>query len=281
MLFGILFGVFAALSYALSNIFTKKLSMRGNPLLGTLFITFFLSFISLIIVLFTEGLSLISPLSLLVVSVQGLLGALGFLALLKSFTKLSIGETIAIGNLNPFLILILASIFGFSKISLGNMGIMLVVFVGILFLTFDNWTVSPYLLLAFVVSFTWAGYGLGINYLLSAGTSIYTSIFYLETSIFLFTALIYLIKFGFTFPDIDFKFIKDSFLSGFITIIGAVLFALSISKIPVSIAASILSSQVAFSSIIGYICFKEKIGIQKIIGIIIISLALILFKLVN
>ena len=105
------------------------------------------------------------------------------LAYFKSFQKNTIGETLAIAKLNPFVVLFLGFIFLGEVLQLYQIFIMIFVAFGLILLVVDKVKLSKYIYLPFITMLGWGYYSFVIDVLQKEGMAILNIICHLEISV--------------------------------------------------------------------------------------------------
>jgi len=281
--------ILSPIAYSFNNIFVKKLSKKINSQTSLILVYSNLSLILGIIAFFLGDFSHKFNLELIFyILIIGFFGALGIWALFESFKKLPISKTLAIANLYPFITLIILYLLGIENFTIEKVILLIIISFGIsLVLNFDfknkkNIKFNKNLIYPIITMVCWGIFFSILNKFVVLNINPINTIFYSEFSIFLFI-LIYFSIFKskeFEFNKINSKIIFNSFLGGIsagvggLSIIYAILFGLS-----GTIASSIASIQIIFSSIFAYLFFKEKLNLKQILGIIIITISLVLYQI--
>jgi len=284
LMLGITFALLSTIGYSINQIFNKKLTYHVDTWnvmvltgaiitltlgIGTYFFGDFSHDISLGVILFTL--------------IAGFAGFIALYALLKSFSKLNIGEALAIGNAYPFLILIMAWLTMGETLNFLELMGMLSIFLGILLVIKEKgkfeWT--KYIYLPFITLLGWAVYNFAIGYLVNQGISMFNVAFYLEFLVFFFSLLYLIIKSDLSISPKIFKpnLFSLGLLSGISTSAGTLFFAFATSYIETAIVGSIVSSQVIFAGLLGYLFLNEKLTKAQIIGVGIVFIGLALIEL--
>lgn len=279
---GFLFAIFSAMSFSLNNIFSKD-NINKIGVWNTLLVTyFFVSLISFIFVLIWGNFNhALNYKIILLIIFGGINGMIGIWALFSSFEKISVAESLAIANFFPFISLIFFYFFMEKSVRIIDIFIMCFVFIGVLLtLKKEKFAFNKFLLFSVITAFSWALYYYILAILNDYGISPMNNTFYIETGIFISVVfyMLFIKKDGIKFK-FEYSSIKNGFFAGLFSVLGILLFIFSLEKLNPSIATSIISSQIMFSSFFAYIFFNEKLDIRQIIGILIVVLGLILFNI--
>jgi len=279
---GYILAILSPISFSLNNIFYKKL-LKKLDVWSSLVITF--SSVS-----FTMGLGALIfgdfnhniDLSFLIkLLIGGLFGIIGIWGLLKSFENLKVSESLAIANIYPFIVLGLNALILKKVIHLEKIYFMLLVFLGIFFTLKNNerFVFNSKLIYPLVTAFSWGIYSFLLGSFAGSEISLYNVTFYFETTIFLFLLLFILIKRIKVKTNHNREILKNGILAGIFSGLGSLFFVLSTEYINSAIASSINSTQIIFSTIFAFLIFNEKLNKFQIVGIFLVFLSLVFFKI--
>ncbi len=284
----IIYALIATVGYSSNHIVNKFILEKLNTW-NTVFITSF--FVSLIIFVFSilYWVDWVMPsfyewIFLIFSSVIGFIALWG---LFKSFENISIGESISIANAFPFVMLILMFVFYQELINIFQFFAMLIVFVWIVLIAIQdqNFRFSKKTLYAFITLVGWWIYNFSMDFFVRQWFEILQIAFMFEFGIFI-SSLLYVVftnqvnKDFCLFLKNNLKIVWLGFLSWISTAIWTFFTVLAMSYISAAIVWSVVSSQVVFSTILGYLVLNEKISIKKIVGILIVFVGLFIYNFV-
>ena len=281
---GIILAILAAISFALSNIFSKALSTKTTAINSVLYQGFFISIFSLFFyIIFENNIEIPNLKATIGIIIGGIFGFIGIFYLFKSFQNLDVGKTLIIANTYPFLILLLSSIILKTQFSMLIIFPMLLIFIGIilLFNLKKNSNDIKKIKFPIIVSLSWGIFYFCITYISQQNLSPFGIVFYIELMLFI-SALIYIIfSKNKILPTNQIKNISYlSAVSGFFVMTGISLVTFSQLTINPAITSSIKSFELIITAILATLIYKEYLNFKNIIGIIIAFIGIILFNFI-
>lgn len=282
---GFIYAIIATIGYSVNNTINKKLVQNTNSWNALLLSSFFLSIFSALLVLVFSSFKQILSFEIFIYTFfGGLLGMLALIFLFDSFKHFNFGETMTIANLFPFFTLFFIFIFYGVKLSFSYFLVMFIVFLGIalIFRKSGEFKFNKFIYLPLLTAICWGFYHFSIKALINLNVEIFNIVFYLETSIFLFTLVYVLTN---SKIKIEKSFLKRNnvllgFFSGLSTTIGTLFVTFAMTKLLAPIVSSIISSQVMLLSLFGYLFYNEKLNNFQVLGIIVVFVGLVLFNFI-
>lgn len=285
MILGIVLSLCAALGYGLSPVFSKFSLEKLPSSIVTVIILFFVTLISGVFAFSTSKLIYVfSYLDIFNLLCAGIFGFLALWGLYKSFSYLTVPQSVSFAQVYIFLTYILGILFLQTKFSILVLFIMCVVIVGI-FLVFETKLsafLSKGIFYLVLTLLGWGFYAFYLAYFNARGLNAYYSIFFVEGTIFLVNIFLLFATHSPKKLVSYFKYQRElgyALISAIFTFMGAYLFLISTSLISLGIATAILTIQVLVSYIFSIFAFKQRIKVAQIVGIVLICVGISVFAL--